>query len=153
MADREDPALELTHGRPAIAPAASRRTVLRGMGALGAAAVGAGALAACGSGGDDKAASTPTKKVSAADIPVGGGVIYTDAVVVVTQPVAGTFKAFSAMCMHLGCVVNKIDQGKIICPCHGSEYNIADGSVYLGPSTTPLNARTVTVSGDTLTIS
>ena len=153
MADREDPALELTDDRPAPAPAASRRAVLRGMGAIGAAAVGVGALGACGSGDDDTASSGPKKQVKTADIPVGGGVIYPDAVVVVTQPVAGKFKAFSAMCMHLGCVVNQVDQGKIICPCHGSEYNIADGSVYQGPSTTPLNPRTITVSGDTLTIS
>jgi Rieske Fe-S protein len=154
MADRDHPAPELTDGRPAPAPAASRRAVLRGMGAIGAAAVGIGALAACGSDDDTAAAATnPTKTVKAADIPVGGGVIYPDAVVVVTQPVAGNFRAFSAMCMHLGCVVNQVDHGKIICPCHGSEYSIADGSVYQGPSTTPLNPRTLTVSGDTLTIS
>ena len=152
MADRDHPAPELTDGRPAPAPATSRRAVLRGMGAIGAAAAGAGALAACGSG-DDAAAAGPTKMVKAADIPVGGGVIYPDAVVVVTQPVAGSFKAFSAMCMHLGCVVNKVELGKIVCPCHGSEYSIADGSVYTGPSTSPLNPRTLTVSGDTLTIS
>jgi Rieske Fe-S protein len=152
MADRDHPAPELTAGRPAPAPAASRRAVLRGMGAIGAAAVGAGALPGCGSDDDAAAADSPTKRVKAADIPVGGGVIYPDVVVVVTQPVAGTFKAFSAMCMHLGCVVNQVDHGKIICPCHGSEYSITDGSVYQGPSTTGLNPRTVTVSGDTLTI-
>src|SRR5262245_20127801 len=153
MADREDPVPELTAGRPAPAPAASRRAVLRGMGAIGAAAVGAGALAGCGSGNDANASKAPAKTVKTADIPVGGGVIYTDAVVVVTQPAAGKFKAFSAMCMHLGCVVNEIKDRRIICPCHGSEYNIADGSVYQGPSTTPLNPRTVTVSVDTLTVS
>ena len=153
MADRDHPAPELTDGRLAPAPAASRRTVLRGMGAIGAAAVGAAALAACGSDDNAAAAGGPAKTVKAADIPVGGGVIYADAVVVVTQPLAGSFKAFSAMCMHLGCVVNQVDHGRIICPCHGSEYNITDGSVYQGPSTTPLNPRTVTVSGDTLTIS
>jgi Rieske Fe-S protein len=153
MADRDHPAPELTNGGPAPAPAASRRAVLRGMGAIGAAAVGATALAACGSDDNAAVAGTPAKTVKAADIPVGGGVIYTDAVVVVTQPQAGTYKAFSAMCMHLGCVVNQVDHGRIICPCHGSEYNIVDGSVYQGPSTTPLNPRTVTVNGDSLTIS
>jgi Rieske Fe-S protein len=152
MADREDPAP--LGARQARAPEANRRTVLRGIGAIGATAMGVGALGACGGDGDSSdAASGPAKKIKAADIPVGGGVIYPDAVVVVTQPVAGKFKAFSAMCMHLGCVVTKVDGGKIICPCHGSEYNITDGSVYQGPSTTPLNPRTVTVSGDTLTIS
>ena len=146
MADRED-----------LAPAASRRAVLRGVGAIGVAAIGATALAACSSteddGGSDGGAAAPPEQIKVTDIPVGGGTIYPDQVIVVTQPVAGQFRAFSAMCMHLGCVVTKVDNGKIICPCHGSEYNIADGSVYLGPSTTALTPRTVTVTGDTLKIS
>ena len=147
MADREDPA-----------PAATRRALLMGVGAAGVAAIGSGALAACSSSSDDvgsdvgSGANAPAKQIKIADIPVGGGTIYPDQVIVVTQPVAGHFKAFSAMCMHLGCVVTKIDSGKIICPCHGSEYNIADGSVYLGPSTTALTPRTVTVSGDTIKV-
>jgi Rieske Fe-S protein len=147
MADREDPA-----------PVATRRTVLMGAGAVGLASIGAGALAACSASGDDKGgddgsgANPPAKQIKVADIPVGGGTIYPDQVIVVTQPVAGQFKAFSAMCMHLGCVVTKIDKGKIVCPCHGSEYNIADGSVYLGPSTTALTPRAVTVNGDTLNV-
>src|ERR1700722_1463640 len=37
-----------------------------------------------------------------ADIPLGGGVIFTDAKVVVTQPAKGVFKAFSAICTHVG---------------------------------------------------
>jgi Rieske Fe-S protein len=145
MAGREDPA-----------PAATRRAVLRGVGAVGVAAIGAGALAACSSNEDDigidGGANGPAKQIKVADIPVGGGTIYPDQVIVVTQPVAGQFKAFSAMCMHLGCVVTKIDNGKIICPCHGSEYNIADGSVYLGPSTTALTPRKVTVTGDSIKV-
>src|SRR5262249_37556564 len=102
---------------------------------------------------DGSGANPPAKQIKVADIPVGGGTIYPDQVIVVTQPVAGQFKAFSAMCMHLGCVVTKIDGGKIICPCHGSEYNIADGSVYLGPSTTALTPRTITVTGDNIQVS
>jgi Rieske Fe-S protein len=147
MTDRADPE-----------PAATRRAVLRGVGAIGVAAVGAGALAACSTSltsGDQggNPGHTQPKTIKAAEVPVGGGTIYPDSVIVVTQPVAGQFKAFSAMCMHLGCVVSKVDQGKIICPCHGSEYNITDGSVYQGPTTRALDPRTLTVNGDTLTIS
>jgi Rieske Fe-S protein len=146
MADRED-----------LAPAATRRAVLKGAGSIGAVAIGATALAACSSNQDDQGsdggAAVPAKQIKVGDIPIGGGTIYPDQVIVVTQPVPGEFKAFSAMCMHLGCVVTKIDNGKIICPCHGSEYSIADGSVYLGPSTTALTPRTVTVAGDTLKVS
>ena len=143
MTDREDPV-----------PAPTRRSVLLGAGAMGAAALAAGALAACGSSADGKgSATTNSPKIKVGDIPVGGGVIYPDQVVVVTQPVAGQFKAFSAVCMHLACVVTKVDKGKIICPCHGSEYNIADGQVFTGPSVTPLTPRNVTVTGDIITVS
>jgi Rieske Fe-S protein len=138
--------------------AATRRAVLRGVGAIGVAAVGVGAVAACSTSltaGDQggNPAHPAAKTIKASEVPVGGGTIYPDTVIVVTQPVAGQFKAFSAMCMHLGCVVTKVDQGKIICPCHGSEYNIADGSVYQGPATRALDPRTLMVSGDTITVS
>ena len=60
----------------------------------------------------------------ASDIPVGGGAIYTAAKVVVTQPASGQYKAFSAVCTHVGCLVNKVTSGTIDCPCHGSEFRI-----------------------------
>ena len=49
--------------------------------------------------------------------------------VVVTQPTAGEFKAFSAVCTHMGCIVNQISNGTIDCPCHGSQYSITTGDV------------------------
>jgi len=70
--------------------------------------------------------------------------------VVVTQPAPGTFKAFSAICTHRGCTVNKVADGTIDCPCHGSKYAIADGSVVNGPAQRSLAGREVTVSGDAL---
>ena len=50
-----------------------------------------------------------------------------------TQPTAGTFKAFSAICTHQGCMVGEVADGTIICPCHGSQFTIADGSVAQRP--------------------
>lgn len=87
---------------------------------------------------------------STADIPVGGGEVFADQNVVVTQPEAGTFKAFSAVCTHQGCTVSKVAAGTIDCPCHGSKFAIADGSVVDGPASSPLEERQVTVSGDTI---
>ncbi len=80
------------------------------------------------------------------DIPVGGGMVFMDQKVVVTQPVKGVFKAFSAVCTHVGCVCNKVANGTINCPCHGSEFKIADGAVVTGPAPAPLPARAITVS-------
>ncbi len=115
-------------GTPAVR--ANRRTVLLGVGAMGAAAA---ALAACGPG-DNGASSVPTAVktgpiAKTTDIPVGSGKIFTSPPVVVTQPTAGNFKAFSSICTHQGCPVTKIDGRTIMCTCHGSEYSIVDGSV------------------------
>ncbi|GGW05033.1 hypothetical protein GCM10010230_43770 [Streptomyces narbonensis] len=71
---------------------------------------------------------------------------------VVTQPAAGEFKAFSAVCTHQGCLVNKVANGTIDCPCHGSKFRIADGSVAAGPAPRPLPAEQINVSGDSITL-
>ena len=84
-----------------------------------------------------------------ADVPVGSGVIVDK--VVVTQPTAGVFKGFSSTCTHKGCTVDKIADGTIDCPCHGSKFNL-DGSVANGPATTPLEAQAVTVQGDSIVL-
>jgi len=73
--------------------------------------------------------------------------IFTAEKVVVTQPVASDFKAFSAVCTHMGCLVSTISNGTIDCPCHGSQYSITNGSVVAGPAPKPLPAKTIKVSG------
>jgi len=95
--------------------------------------------------------SAPAAKVIAktADVPVGSGVIVGE--VVVTQPSAGVFKGFSAKCTHKGCTVDKVADGTIDCPCHGSKFNL-DGSVANGPAQTPLEAQAVTVQGDSIVL-
>jgi Rieske Fe-S protein len=86
-------------------------------------------------------------------VPVGGGAIFKNEQVVVTQPAAGTFKGFSAVCTHQGCIVATVADGTINCSCHGSRFDIADGSVANGPASTPLPARSVTITGDQITLS
>jgi Rieske Fe-S protein len=84
-----------------------------------------------------------------ADVPVGSGVIVDE--IVVTQPSAGVFKGFSATCTHAGCTVNKVADGTIDCPCHGSKFNL-DGSVANGPASSPLEAKAVSVEGDSIVL-
>ncbi len=142
----------------------SRRTVLRAAGVGGAAVAVGLTAAACGSTsnsdtGSNPAPSAPTSGSTAgsgggaplaqtSEVPVDGGKIVTaGGGVVITQPAAGTFKAFSAICTHQGCTVSSVSNNKIICPCHGSQYSATDGSVLQGPATAPLAAKGISVSG------
>ena len=112
-----------------------------------AAAAGTGAAA----GGSGAASAAPANQLTTtADIPVGSGKIISGANVVVTQPVAGTFKGFSAVCTHQGCIVATIANGTIDCPCHGSKFSVKDGSVVNGPAPSPLPPVAITVQGTSI---
>ncbi|MCR1782952.1 Rieske (2Fe-2S) protein [Nocardioides carbamazepini] len=145
----------------------SRRRALTGVATLG---VGVPLLAACGDDGassaDDPVTADPTSPppssdpassttttppaeaglVAAADVPVGGGVVLNDEEIVVTQPTAGEFKAFTAVCTHQGCLVGSVSDGAIHCPCHDSSFSATDGSVEGGPANGPLAEVAVTVA-------
>ena len=82
-----------------------------------------------------------------ADIPVGSGKVFTDAGIVISQPTAGKFVAFSATCTHQGCTVSTITGNTVSCPCHGSSFRLADGSVVKGPAANPLPKKDIKVSG------
>lgn len=133
-----------------------RRTVIRSAGIVGAGAVGAATLAACGGSSDTatpaSSAAPAGGAIKAADIPVGGGKVFAAEKIVVTQPKAGEFKAFSAICTHKGCTVDKVANGTIDCPCHGSKFNMTTGAVTGGPAPAPLPPKTATVSGTSITV-
>jgi Rieske Fe-S protein len=71
--------------------------------------------------------------------------VLADKKVVLTQPSAGVIKAFSAVCTHQGCLVDGVSGGTINCPCHGSSFKVADGSVAAGPAKRSLPSVSVTV--------
>jgi Rieske Fe-S protein len=89
---------------------------------------------------------------STAQIPVGGGTVFPDDTLIVTQPVAGEFRAFSAVCPHLGCLCGTVANGTIDCPCHGSTFRISDGSVVTGPAAKPLTSVPIKVVNGMITL-
>ncbi|MCI3275532.1 Rieske (2Fe-2S) protein [Streptomyces cylindrosporus] len=131
----------------------TRRTVLL---ATGASALAAGCSKYGDSNGDSGSssaqASAGQELAKTTDIPVGGGKIFKDEKVVVTQPKKDEFKAFSAICTHQGCTVSAVADGTINCPCHGSKYRIADGSVAGGPAPKPLPAEQIKVDGNSISL-
>lgn len=146
-----------------VAPAGlvDRRTVLAVAGAVGA----VGVLAACSSGGSSPAPSAAsaapsepasptghpkgnaTVLASTSEVPVGGGKVIDGKMVVITQPKKGEFLAFNSTCTHQGCTVAGVQDGKIVCPCHGSEFSDTTGDVLRGPATQPLGQVDIEVAG------
>ena len=102
-----------------------------------------------GSGGAGGAAGGVIASTS--DIPVGGGLVVTASKVVLTQPTAGDFKCFTAVCTHSGCLVNAVTE-TINCPCHGSQFDLTTGAVVAGPAPSPLAEVGFTTDGDSVTL-
>ncbi len=132
----------------------SRRTVVLG-------SLSAGLLTACGNGATANPSSPGPASVAASQgpvspglvptsqVPLGGGAVVSDAQgnpVVVVQPAAGQYLAYSAVCPHAGCPVSEVSQNQIICPCHGSVFSSTDGSVLGGPAPSGLTPIPVKVS-------
>jgi Rieske Fe-S protein len=67
--------------------------------------------------------------------PVNEGITIIDEIIAVRQSESVEF--FSARCSHLGCRLNSVDQGEIVCPCHGSRFS-AEGISIRGPAVKPL---------------
>lgn len=156
----------------------SRRNALTGLAAAG---VAAPLLVACGDDGDGKdvasesrdsstpGSSEPTESgaggapaaglAATSDIEVGGGKIFGDDNVVITQPTEGEFKGFSATCTHQGCILSSVSDGNIVCKCHGSTFSAEDGTNTAGPNGDPagsvadLEEVALTVTGDQIRVS
>ncbi|WP_028660751.1 Rieske (2Fe-2S) protein [Nocardioides insulae] len=157
-----------------VRPCFDRRRALAGAAGIG---IGAPLLAACGgeesgsssSGASSSAPASPSSSApgsagsagssgaaegltSTSEIAVGGGTIFPDEKVVITQPEEGVFKAFDSTCTHQGCTVTDVENGVIVCPCHFSQFSVADGSVQDGPAEDPLPEVAITVTGDQISL-
>jgi Rieske Fe-S protein len=96
------------------------------------------------------ASGQPPSLALTSDVPVGGGKILADKKIVITQPRAGSFQAFTAVCTHQGCTVSSVSGGTVNCPCHGSKFSIANGSVVAGPAPSALAPVSIKVQGTSI---
>jgi cytochrome b6-f complex iron-sulfur subunit len=130
----------------------------RGMLAIGAVGLSAGALAACtqaptgtGTGGGPAAGSSPGGPLAKlSDIKVGEAISATGpdgAKIIIARPTQSTVAAFSAICTHQACLVRPAGR-ELDCPCHGSVYNATTGEVIIGPAPRALAKVDVAISGD-----
>jgi len=153
-----------------------RTVVLGGVTAAAAATVGlvaAGAVASAGRLVGPKVTSTTQATLpsttgtggtsspngtllgSASQVPVGQSATFTvpssgDPGLVI-QRAKGQFVAYDAICPHAGCTVAYFASNDIIaCPCHGSEFDPANGNVVVGPATVGLTVLNVTEAGGEL---
>jgi len=90
----------------------------------------------------------------ASEVPDGKGKIYQfneDKVIVVNK--RGTLTAVSAVCTHLGCLVNWVDaDNEYFCPCHGAKYK-RTGEIISGPQPLPLKQYKARIEGDSIIVS
>ncbi len=80
-------------------------------------------------------------------------VMVDDRPALVVRAQDGSFRAFSAICTHLQCVVGySPERNQIECPCHRGVYSM-DGLNIGGPPPRPLEELQVTVNEGTIIVS
>ena len=89
------------------------------------------------------------------DVPSNSGKIFkfgSEPGIILRTP-RGDLRAFSAVCTHLGCIVQyRADLSHIWCACHNGHYDLR-GINIAGPPPRPLPAWTVSVRGDQIRVS
>lgn len=138
------------------APPAQRRTFLwmiaSGLGTLLAAAAGWPLLRFLAPSGGGDAADRPSIPRAAVKPGTAHFFQYRGKPAVLLQAKAGEYVALSAVCTHLGCVVQWQDaKGEFLCPCHAGRF-APNGTVLGGPPPRPLDVLPVAVDGDQLRV-
>lgn len=110
-----------------------------------------GRSAATGSGGSGGAKGTLLGPSSS--VPVGTAATFTIPSSgdpgIVLQLSKGTFVGYDAVCPHAGCQVGYAPSAKLfVCPCHGSEFQVATGQVISGPAPSGLVPLTIVESAN-----
>lgn len=99
--------------------------------------------------GNDSVTAGPPK-----DLPIGGSKMVQSAgkPILVIRLDENEFRAFSAVCTHLGCVVHwEKERRQIVCPCHAGLFS-PDGKVVAGPPPRELPQYPVSVIGDEIRV-
>lgn len=142
-----------------VGPCTQRRAVLA---ALPGIVILPGILSACGMTEPPGPASTVQQTTSVpepstvpvSEVPVGTAtqIKVGEDNVIIAQPTAGEFVAYSARCTHQGGIVQVVQDLHLRCPLHGAEYDATDGSNTLAPAPRPLDVLPISESGGQLTI-
>ncbi|MCM1972786.1 MULTISPECIES: Rieske (2Fe-2S) protein [unclassified Streptomyces] len=130
----------------------SRRTVLRGAALAPVAGLG---LAACSPGGEtvDAEPTAPVDLGAEGEVAKGGAKLYKDHNVVVSRDDKGALKAYSTICTHARCPINTLDGTKLVCSCHGSEFDATNGEVLREPASVPLKELPVEAKDGRIVVS
>ncbi len=100
--------------------------------------------------------STENSVVAAklSEVPVNSGKIFKfgNKPGILVHTSSGEFKAFSAVCTHLECIVQyRTETKQIWCACHNGQYNL-NGKNIGGPPPRPLEEFKVNVRGDDVVV-
>src|SRR5947207_14327011 len=101
--------------------------------------------------------STENSVVAAklSEIPINSGKLFKfgNKPGILVHAASGEFKAFSAVCTHLECIVQyKPETKQIWCACHNGQYNL-NGKNIGGPPPRPLEEFKVNTRGDEIVVS
>lgn len=137
----------------------NRRTFLVGLGAIAAPM-----LAACQADSVTAAPVAPadTYVIDGTDVLVSVDripsltaneqpVVLLSARIIVVRAATDRFRALSVVCPHSGCAVSNIDGAKLVCPCHGSEFD-SSGRRLAGPAPTGLTELPAAFDGASRTL-
>jgi Rieske Fe-S protein len=95
----------------------------------------------------------PARAIAAvADVPVGGSVVFAypgeDDHAILVRLSEEEFVAYDQQCTHLLCpVLAQPERGRLHCPCHNGNFDIATGRPISGPPERPLPRITLEVRG------
>ena len=94
--------------------------------------------------------------LAAGDLPEGGlrAAAVSGRELAIARLVDGSIAAFDEWCTHEECPLSdgELEGERIVCTCHGSEFDVRTGAVLQGPATEPVSIYEIRAVGDELEI-